>query len=100
MTSAFQPEAPSCDRGPACDLCGQHTHGHVDGAVPNGTRMRKIHSRGDDAHRDGAPCTVIGSGMAESRSGVVTIGYFVTWDDRPGIACFVVSKRLEPAEGN
>ena len=64
--------------------------GPAPGAWPNGTRVRKTQSDPGDTHRDGAPGTVRGSiGPAEM------IGYFVEWDDLPGIPVFIGAPRLE-----
>jgi hypothetical protein len=62
------------------------------GALPNGTRVRKINSLGaKDAHQDGALATVVGS--VGPLSG--TYGYFVFWDDVPNIPCFIAGNRIE-----
>ncbi len=46
------------------------------GAIPNGTRIEKVNSAVDDAHRDGAQGKVLGS--VRPRIGYA---YFVEWDD-------------------
>jgi hypothetical protein len=61
------------------------------GALANGTRVRKINSVPTDTHTDGAPATVLGSvGPALGQ-----FGYWVEWDDIPGVPVFIAGERLE-----
>jgi hypothetical protein len=61
------------------------------GAMANGTRVRKVNSAAGDTHHDGAGALVLGSvGPALGR-----YGYYVEWDDHPGIPVFIASDRLE-----
>jgi hypothetical protein len=62
------------------------------GAWPNGTRVQKRNSKADDGHADGALGTVLGSIGAGG-----LLGYFVAWDDRPGLPVFVAGPRLVTA---
>lgn len=64
------------------------------GAWPNGTRVQKKNSKTDDGHADGALGTVLGSIGAGG-----LLGYFVEWDDRPGLPVFTAGPRLEKAGG-
>lgn len=62
------------------------------GAWSNGTRVQKTNSDRADTHRDGALGTVIGSIGAGG-----LVGYFVEWDDKPGVPVFVAGPRLAKA---
>jgi hypothetical protein len=70
---------------------GTHTREQAPGAMPNGSRVRKIMSKPGDASPDGSPATVLGS-MHEPDLGY---GYFVEWDARPRQAVFVAGFRLQ-----
>ena len=61
------------------------------GAWPNGTRVQKRCSDESDAHANGALATVCGS-IGPAPWG--EHGYWVHWDDMPGVPCFVVERRL------
>jgi hypothetical protein len=63
------------------------------GAWPNGTKVRKANSEPGDGHRDGALAVVRGSVGPDPRWGY--FGYFVEWDDLPGVPVFIASPRLE-----
>lgn len=65
----------------------------AEGAWPNGTRVQKVQTtdRGD-LHPNGAFGTVRGSIGAGG-----LIGYFVEWDDLPGLPVFVGAPRLAQA---
>jgi hypothetical protein len=69
-----------------------HTTAQAKGAWPNGTRCRKVKSAKGDTHNDGALCTVLGS----VRDGSL-LGYFVEWDDFPGLPVGIMADRLEKA---
>lgn len=65
------------------------------GALPNGARVQKINSEPGDTHGDGAWATVRGSiGPA-----LGTFGYYVEWDDHPGIPVFIAGLRLNAWSG-
>lgn len=59
---------------------------HSPGAIPNGTRVKKIVYERDDAHEPGMTGIIIGS-LPGSLVPEVKIDffYFVEWDDRPMI---------------
>jgi len=62
----------------------------AEGAWPNGTRVFKTIYKESDAHQVGAKATVVGSlGPANG-----IYGYFVEWDDMPGIPVFVAGTRI------
>ena len=71
------------------------TSQQVEGALPNGTRVRKCAHEDGDAHKLGALATVIGSTGPIIFRGRNTIGYFVEWDDMPGIPVGVVDYKIE-----
>lgn len=67
------------------------------GALPNGTRVKKINSQPPDATQDGMLGTIEGS------IGPVVVegpfkdqyGYFVRWDHRKDLQVFITSTRVE-----
>jgi hypothetical protein len=66
------------------------------GALSNGTRVMKATEEPGDAHARGALATILGSigpGMVNGRK---AYGYFVEWDDRPGLPVFVADYKIEP----
>jgi hypothetical protein len=72
------------------------------GAWPNGTRVRKSVEEPGDAHEVGALATVLGSiGPAPEEAEPAWVrglyGYFVEWDDTPGVPVLVTSNRIERA---
>lgn len=67
--------------------------GHnADGAMVCGTRVQKIGTEPGDTHPDGTLATVLGSAGAEDK-----IGYFVEWDDVPGLPVFIAGNRIKEA---
>lgn len=76
-------------------MIGAICRDYVPGMAPNGSRMRKVRSDPGDAHRDGARCVVLGS---FSRNGAA--GYFVEFDDAPGVSSLVAAHRLQLDEGD
>ncbi len=78
-------------------LVGEHVKSEAPGAWPNGSLVRKARNEAGDAHRVGALATVIGSVGPVQADGHSAYGYFVEWQDAPGIACLVGSHsgRLE-----
>lgn len=77
-----------------------HTDKEAFGALPNGTRVVKKNSEPDDAHTDGETGTIRGSiGAAGSADGIC-YGYFVEWDNLPGIPVFIVDTRIEVWKSN
>lgn len=84
-------------------MIGEYTTDEAPGAWKNGTRVRKAFQEARDAHRDGALATVLGSiPITKAPPGRPPLdpplGYFVEWDDTPGVACFIVAPRLKLAE--
>lgn len=88
-------------------IAGAFTRATAPGALPRGTRVRKVQSEEGDAHPVGSMATVIGSvGGAEVAAKFPElaalepsgIGYFVMWDDMPGAAVFITAKKLAPVE--
>lgn len=78
----------------AIHVAGFDTTAQAEGAWRNGTRVEKRNSRRDDIHRDGAPGTVRGSIGAPGFG----YGYFIEWDDLPGLPSFCASARLAKLE--
>jgi hypothetical protein len=60
-----------------------------------GTRVRKTQSKPEDTHQDGALATVVQRLGPAPETQVV--GYFVHWDDFPGIPVFIAGHRVEKA---
>lgn len=74
---------------------GKHTQDRAQGALVNGTRVRKIRSDSSDTHKDGALATILGSmGLPDKKLCV----YFVEWDDVPGYAVAIAGYRIEAVE--
>lgn len=62
-----------------------YTLNQAEGALLNGTRVRKVNSEPGDRHQDGAVGKVIGSVEADPLSGFTDrYVYFVAWDTGPG----------------
>lgn len=74
---------------------------------PVDTRVYKVRSKVGDSHADGAFAT-IWDHIGPIRTDVITpdgevitkgtFGYFVIWDDFPGVPVFVAGHRLRPIE--
>lgn len=65
------------------------------GALRNGTRVEKTEFAPTDGHQIGAKAIILGSlGPIEFEGNPQLYGYFVEWDDRPGIPCFITSTRI------
>lgn len=73
---------------------GWFTREQADGALPNGTRIRKIKSEPLDSQPDGAPGTVLGSFAVDPEHERVRYCYFVEWDAVPRLAVGLVDYRL------
>lgn len=65
--------------------------GEAEGALKNGTRIRKVKSAEGDDHPDGSPGTVLSSHAYPIMGG---FGYFVAWDDRPALPVFIHGERI------
>lgn len=60
-----------------------------------GARVKKCNTKGNDTHQDGALATVVQRmGPAPETQ---MVGYFVHWDDLPGIPVFIGGDRIEKA---
>jgi hypothetical protein len=80
---------------------GLHTREQAEGALPNGTRIRKVAVDGRDAHPVGTLGTVLGSikappGMPADMPD--PFGYFIEWDPTPRVAVFTRSGKIEVLE--
>lgn len=71
---------------------GIHTREQAGGAIPNGTRVRKIDGKPGDVHQVGSLATVLGS-LHDAKVGY---GYFVEWDMQPRAAVFVIAGKIAP----
>ena len=60
-----------------------YTQNQAEGALLNGTRVEKVNSEPEDAHRDGAAGIIVGSVPVEDRGFPDQHVYFVAWDDAP-----------------
>lgn len=69
--------------------------GQADGAIPNGTRIRKKIYEGKDAHQIGAKGKILSSHGPVTVKGISAYCYFVEWDDTPGIPVFIVGYKIE-----
>jgi len=88
--------------------------GGDEGEWVNGTRVRKINSKPDDAHQDGAEGVVVGAlgpippetraevHIALAREGAsmedLVFFYWVVWDDMPGLPTMLADWRIEPVK--
>jgi hypothetical protein len=73
---------------------GAFTRKEHTGAIPNGTRVKKVWGEDGDTHPVGSEGVVLGSIGAGSM-----IGYFIEWDARPKAAVFVAGPKLEAIDG-
>lgn len=69
---------------------GGHTREEAPGALPNGTRVRKVETEPEDAHPIGSLATVLGSVY----HAVHGFGYFVEWDAKPRFAVLVIARKI------
>jgi hypothetical protein len=80
------------------DWFGEYTRDQAKGAMPNGTRVRKVNSEAKDGHPDGSLATIIGS-ISAGPLGIngVTIRYlyFVEFDDLPHVGIGISEPRIE-----
>lgn len=78
---------------------GAYTRQQAKGAMPNGTKVRKVRSQPKDGHQDGAMGTVIGSFTAtepmEVEGCIVRTFYFIEWEDMPKIGVCSAEHRIE-----
>lgn len=81
--------------GPEPGWEGYFTRHQADGAIPNGTRIIKVHDEPGDAHPRGALGTVLGSMVSPPEVAHLSeFAYFVEWDDMPYHAVAVVSAKI------
>ena len=74
--------------------------GEAEGAIPNGCRIKKVVTEKGDAHPVGAKGEIVAShgplkykdGQGIQRDG---FGYFVMWDDMPGMPVFTAGFKVE-----
>jgi hypothetical protein len=61
-----------------------------------GTRVEKTRSEPGDLHQDGARAVVLSRWPAESSKATdeLGFGYFVEWDDTPGLPIFIQETRI------
>ena len=71
-----------------------HTTDEAPGAMPNGTKVVKILTGRGDAHRNGDVAIVRGS-IGPFENLAARYGYWVEWDDTPGVPVFIAGNRLE-----
>lgn len=74
--------------------------GQQPGAIKNGTRVRKTNAAPKDAHHNGDTGVVMSSPYPaiqdpDGPDGKMVFGYFVAWDDMPGVPIFVSGRRIE-----
>lgn len=75
---------------------GVFTRNQYPGALPNGSRVRKLNSERGDHTTDGVSGTIMGSiGHPE----LPNIMYFVEWDNRPRTVIGCMDSKLEPQDG-
>lgn len=74
--------------------------GQAPGAIPNGTIVEKCGSVEGDAHKDGARARVLSSKapFPHPDTGEPTFGYFVEWEDCPGLPVFISGERVRELE--
>lgn len=71
------------------------TRNEAAGALRNGTRVEKTTTRTGDTHQDGARATVIGSLGPIAFEGIPKVfGYWLLWDDTPGVPVFIAGNRV------
>ena len=80
---------------------GAHSRDQAEGAIPNGTRVRKLKADpGGDRTPNGTLGTVLGSIDAEQIDPALTrryggkYFYFVEWSNKPGVAVGVVDVKI------
>ena len=69
----------------------------AEGAIPNGSRVRKVNSQPTDFHQDGALGTVLGSLInpgLEHKFFHIKYLYFIEWDSHRGIPVAIVSFKI------
>jgi len=78
---------------------GTYTTDQAPGAIPNGTIVEKLKADPGDAHPDGSRARILGSiGPAEVPGVGNMYGYFVEWEDTPGVPVFIGGPRIRRVE--
>jgi hypothetical protein len=77
---------------------GAFTRAQAEGALPNGTRVRKTGAEPADAHPNGAEAVILGS-IAHPAVEDFAL-YFVEWDSHPRHAVAVANHRIEPVKAS
>lgn len=96
-TSPLVTIADATDAGASLELLAEKAgiiEGQAEGAIANGTRVRKVVFEKGDTHAIGSKATVLSSLPALPFNGRMTYGYFVEWDDMPGAAVFIVDEKI------
>ncbi len=81
-------------------MVGAYTHDQAGGAIPNGSRIRKVGTEPHDRTLDGTPGTVLGSLDAAMILPIpaanlgIKFMYFVVWDDNPTMAIAVIDRKV------
>lgn len=91
-------EAPGEEPGAVVFLPGE-----AEGAYALGSRVaRTDYQPGDGPHTEGDQATVIASHgpviLPDVEEAAEEFGYFVIWDDMPGVPVFVRGRKLRPIE--
>ncbi|HSJ40318.1 MAG TPA: hypothetical protein VK955_04620 [Xanthobacteraceae bacterium] len=76
---------------------GAFTRETAAGAIPSGSRCRKVNSEAGDANPDGARGTILGSIRAP---GLTALFYYVEWDATPRLAVAVAGWKIATGNGN
>lgn len=71
---------------------GTFTRNEADGAIRNGTRIKKVWSERGDTHQLGSKGIVLGSLFVPGQG----YAYFIEWDATPKFAMMAVAKKIEP----
>lgn len=75
----------------------EHVGKQAQGAIPNGTTVEKVNTKRGDSHKNGSRAKVTGSvGPFDDPLAPDMYGYFVEWDDFPGIPVFLGGHRIRP----
>lgn len=68
---------------------------------PDGTRVRKSRMRPGDTHGVGALARTLGEAFGPiQHEGRMLHGYFVIWDDLPGVPVFIREDALEKVDAS
>jgi hypothetical protein len=79
------------------EVLGPQTEGLGAPPLAIGALVEKVNSKPDDAHRDGARARItmaVGQMPEDSKEMPGVWGYFVEWEDIPGIPVFIAGNRI------